>query len=503
MRNQACLIPFLPLLLLVLLALSSTPAEAAVAPLVLEAGVGLDTCYLDGISESVLCGTHEVLENPDDADGRRLTLHFAVIPARSRKIEPDPLFLLAGGPGQGALALAPVLDLQFDRVRRHRDIVLVDMRGTGSSNPLDCDLSLADDPSLGLGEDLASSRQRAEECLDGLDADPRFYTTALAIDDLDAIRARLGYETVNLWGSSYGTRAALVYLDRHPERVRSVILDGVAAWDHRYPLHTSRDADRALTLAFERCAADEACAAAYPDLAGRFEALLTQLDARPLDVTIASPATGETMEVTVTRDMVLGVLRGLLYLPEQVALLPRLLDRAIDGDLAPLLTVAETTRRWSVDTMSLGFTLSVLCSEDLPRYSDADASAANHDTVFGDTMTTAWGAWCDAWPRAAVPADWGQPRSHETPALLLSGQLDPVTPPAWGESALAHLPNGRHVVVPGAAHNTSHLGCVPRLLADFLDAGSADDLDAGCVDTIVPVPFLIARQATSSNGGVR
>ncbi|MEM7355712.1 MAG: alpha/beta fold hydrolase [Acidobacteriota bacterium] len=457
-------------------------------PLSNAAELALTPCRIDGVPEEVLCGRHEVYENRQAASGRKISLNIAVLPALSQQPAPDPLFLLAGGPGQAATDLGAVALSNFRKVRAQRDIVLVDLRGTGDSNALDCEF----DPGTlaGVsGEPLAP--EDFTECLDGLDADVRFYTTDLAIDDLDEIRAGLGYEQVNLWGGSYGTRAAMVYLERHPQRVRSAVLDGLAPYDIKLPLFYARDGQRALDLLLEDCASQASCREAFPTLGEDLERLLAELAGEPVEVAGRHPRTGEAMAITVTADDFASNLRNFLYTPRQASLAPFLIARAAGGDFAPYVAASFETQRWSLDSMSLGLTLSVLCSEDLPRISDEDVQVAVENTFLGRLPVDTWRQMCEPWPRGQAPTRADEALIFEAPALLLSGHLDPVTPPAWGDTVAQRFPDGRHVVVPGAAHNTLGSRCVQRLMADFIDAGSAADLDTSCVETVRRPPFVV------------
>src|ERR1043166_848090 len=193
------------------------------------------------------CGTLSVYENRQARSGRRINLTVVLLPALSADSRPDPLFFLAGGPGQGAAKMAPLVRQALRSVQRERDLVLVDQRGTGTSNPLDC---RNDNDSLrAINESDEVALDRLRRCLAGYDADVRLYTTPIAMDDLDDVRAYLGYERINLYGGSYGTRAALVYLRQHADRVRSVVLDRVAPTARALPLFTARDAQHALDKA--------------------------------------------------------------------------------------------------------------------------------------------------------------------------------------------------------------------------------------------------------------
>ena len=471
------------LLLLPALALAS-PERQAVRPL------KLSPCHLEGFREEVLCGALRVREDRTARAGRTIDIHVAVLPALRREMAPDPLFLLAGGPGQGARGYAPLVPVAFQQVRRGRDVVLVDLRGTGGSNPLDCDLG---DP-LDMFADVAMD---VSPCRAKLKGDPRFYTTEPAVDDLDDIRAALGYDRINLWGGSYGTRAALVYARRHPERVRSVVLDGAAPFEIRLPLHNAWGAQRAMDRLLADCEADPRCRAAYPGLRGELAALLAGLEERPATAAVRHPRTGRPLDLAITRGAFGSGLRGMLYTPAGASLIPYVVQVARRGDFGPFAAAALETAAWSTDTMSLGLTLSVLCAEDVPAITDEAAEARVRGTFLGRTEIDTWRRMCSQWPHASRPEGQERVQPLQVPALILSGGLDPVTPPRWGEAMKAHFPGARHIVVPGAGHNTSMTGCVPDLIAEFVAAGSAAGLDASCVRKIRRPPFVIDASGTA------
>ena len=467
-------------------------AALAMLPAASAAAVRLEPCRLEGLAEEVLCASHEVYENREAGAGRRIRLRLAVLPALSSRSAPDPLFLLAGGPGQAATDYGPLAVSAFRKVRAKRDIVLVDRRGTGESNPLDCQFDT--DLLAGLAGDSLSELDAAA-CLADLDADVRYYTTDLAMDDLDEVRELLGYDLINLWGGSYGTRAAMVYLERHGAHVRSVILDGVAPHAIKLPLYYARDGQRALDLLLADCARDPGCDTAFPRLEEQLEHLLSELAAEPRTAALAHPRTGEPIEVTVTAAGFAGNLRNFLYVPRHSSLVPWIVHRAAGGDFAPLVAASHQAMSWSLDTMSLGLTLSVMCSEELPRISAAETAQAGRDSFLGSLALDVWTGMCDGWPRGRLSAE--RTASSEVPALLLSGALDPVTPPSWGELALESFANGRHFVVPGAAHNTGGSRCVQELMARFIEAGSAAGLDGSCVQNIERPKFVVGLAGTA------
>ncbi len=465
--------------------------------------IGLEPCHLGAPGTSLRvaaqCGQLTVPENPDEPDGRHIDLNLAVVPALNRKPAPDPLFVLVGGPGQAATEVYALLHDAFSGINRDRDIVLVDQRGTGGSNPLRCPAD--DDPATGLGA-IADEQvlRQVTECRDALSAaaDLTQYTTPIAMDDLDRVRAALGYEQINLYGVSYGTRAALTYLRRHPDRVRSLVLDGVAPPDLPLGRDIARDAQRALDLIFARCADDGACHLAFPSLEQDFRDLGQRLTQAPVDVALDHPVTGAPTELALG-DVAFGQsVRLLSYAPETVALLPLLIRSAAEGgDYARFAALALMTFDQLEGSIAGGMSNSVVCSEDAPFFSAEEGQAASDGTYLGPKPARLLRLGCEVWPRAEIPNDQRQPVASDVPVLLLSGEADPVTPPANAEHAAASLPNSRHLVAPGQGHGVVARGCLPRVVADFIDSGTAEGLDAACVDELAAAPFFVDFTGTT------
>lgn len=450
----------------------------------------LEPCHVDGLAEEIQCGVHEVFEDRVSKSGRRLQIQMAVLPALRRRVDADPLFLFAGGPGQGARGLAGAAARYFRQVRRTRDIVLIDLRGTGDSAPLSCP-GAGDDLSLTLEEVTAQVRQ----CRDALTADARFYTHEESLADVDEIRERLGYHSINLWGGSWGTRAALLYALRYPAVTRSLVLDGAVPLDLDFPRTASADAQAALDRLLSDCAADRECAAAFPDPRGLLRDLESRLAAGPISTQLKHPRTGVPTAVRLQRDLIVEIVRGALYSPRDAAALLVAIRHAADGDFSPLAAQHLRTASWSFDGMALGATYAVLCSEDLPRTAGVDFAAAAHGSFFGTVYPDGWRARCRDWPAGPALQTNGHTRS-DAPALILSGEHDPVTPPRTGDAMARHFVSSWHTVVPGAAHNTSFSGCVPDLIARFIAQGGGADLDSTCVNRVA-----WPSAATSTAGG--
>jgi pimeloyl-ACP methyl ester carboxylesterase len=449
----------------------------------------LSPCWLEGLREPVRCGSLAVPEDRSNPSSRRIQIHFAVVAAASTTAALDPLFVLAGGPGQAGTSYAPFVTSTFRKIRARRDIVLVDQRGTGKSNPLDCD---SGDYDFSIASGSRRLSDTAKECLEKLKADVRFYSNFHAMEDLDAVRSALGYEKINLWGGSYGTRAALVYMRFHEDRVRVAILDGAAPFALRYPLHTAPDAQHALDQMFNRCEADEGCRSAFPRLRMELRDLLRRLGRASVRRKVRHPRTGNDQEVEISREAFVASLRGFLYVPEHTSLVPWVIHRATAGDFEPFVSLSLSLSDWSVESMKLGMTLSVLCSEDLPRIRQSEAARLAANTFLGTLMVDEWQSACSMWPIASLPPGYDAPLATKTPVLILSGAMDPVSPPHWGENVAASMPNSLHVVMRGAAHNVSPRGCVPDLMATFIAAGTARKLDATCVDRQQTPAFFVS-----------
>ena len=451
--------------------------------------IPLEECRLaSGVAAQ--CGTLTVYENRDTQTGRTIDLNIAVLPATgsSNVVEPDPLFLLAGGPGQAAVEAYPNAVFLFEEVNRTRDIVLIDQRGTGDSNGFVCD-NLTDDS---LPDDLPDEAavELLDACRESLtaQADLTQYTTDRFIEDLEEVRAALGYDAINLYGASYGSRAALAYMRRHPEHIRSAVLDAVAGPDLVLFRDMPRDGQHALDLLFDRCAADAACHAAFPNVRAEYADLLTRLE-EPQSISVAHPLTNEALEFRLTRDRLSQYVFNILYSAELQSLLPLLIHHAHEtGDFTPLiiqaLAVGESAGVYP------GLLYALTCSEDAPLIEPEDAADSQADTSFG-SFTANFEAICATWPRADVAADLRQPLQSDIPTLLLSGGADPVTPPAYAATVAATLPNSRHLVIPGYGHGVLAVGCMPRVVAQFIRDGSADALDTACLDELEPPPFFV------------
>ena len=447
----------------------------------------LESCRLPGIDAPAQCGTYKVWEDRAAKAGRRISIDIAVIAAKARAHEADPVMVFAGGPGQGAVSLASQVMPLFMRLNDTRDVVLIDQRGTGNSNPLDCD-DPADQPLQQLFEDALPEKVVAQ-CLSRLDADPRLYVTSIAVEDIDEVRSALGYDKVNLWGGSYGTRMALEYLRRHGDRVRTVVLDGVAPANMKLPLSFVADGDAALQRLIEACEGEARCRRVYPQLRDTIASVRGQLARRPVRAAIQDPRTGERETISVNENVFLSGLFRPLYVAELASLLPLGISAAAQGDFNPLLAQNLEFADDVAENLSIGMHLSVICAEDIPAITPADLAKLS-GSFFGRALVDDFIRACKLWPRGKVPADFYEPVRSEVPTLIFSGGIDPATPPRHGDQVAATLPNARHFVAPQVGHGVSLRGCAPRLVESFIRAGNARALDGRCLERI-PRPLFV------------
>jgi pimeloyl-ACP methyl ester carboxylesterase len=437
------------------------------------------------------CGSLRVPLDREHPKGGSIDLKVAVVPALNRRSTAPPMFLLAGGPGQSAMQVYVSLANAFARVNRNHAIVLLDQRGTGGSSPQSCDFpeewqQPADDP-------MPALRKATVECLAKLGPRVRFYTTSIAVRDLDETRAALGFEQIDLYGASYGTRVAELYMRRYPARVHAVILDGVTYPEQMIGVETPQDGERALNLIVTRCRQAPDCAAAYPQLQQDLDSLLQQFGPQKISMTIDDPNTGLPLQIEFNHKILSAALRFLSYSAMQASLLPALIHEGVHGRLRPLGAQSVMNARLIGDQLANGMQYTVICSEDEPFFAAANIDrTAMAKTYQGTELVDALHEICKLWPRGPMDADLHGPLHSDIPTLLLSGEADPVTPPADAERAAAGLTRHRHLVLQGAGHGQLASGCVPRLMADFLDSAAPDQLDAGCLDQQTPEPFFLS-----------
>jgi len=436
-----------------------------------------------------LCGTLSVTEDPSsDGTGQMVDLAFAVLPARNGQPLPDPVFFLAGGPGQAAKDVAPIMSRALRDIHRNRDLVFLDQRGTGGSNPLDCEFDQTEDALTNPDPDEAARQLLA--CAENWPADIRFYTTTDAASDMEQLRQHLGFEQINLIGGSYGTRLAQVYLKNYPGKVRAAVLDGVAPMRLALGAEHGPSLDRTLEAIIAHCQTDAACNNAFPNLDQAFDQLKREYDnwADGPEITVTHPRMGEAVELVFSRAVLATALRFLAYDPSSQMLLPYLIhEAATTGNPQRIASQALMITEQMSDALSIGLNFAVGCVEDFPRW-PTDTNVES--TLLGDSIGALYRAICPNLSVGVAPEGFSEPFTEDVPMLLLSGQLDPVTPPSYGDEVDALSINSRHLVAPGRGHIVITLPCMARIASEFIDQASSEDLDIACMDALGQEPYF-------------
>jgi pimeloyl-ACP methyl ester carboxylesterase len=457
-----------------------------------EPTIYLTPCLGAGAGVAELeCGELEVEENREAPNGRTVKLQIAVARSTSRTPKADPVFLLAGGPGQGAAALAPMILHKFDAIRSERDLVFVDVRGTGSSAPLACDVEDPEDLAevLGAGFDYAG----LADCLAAYDEnlDLRQYNSAAMADDLDEVRAALGYEQVNLLAISYGTALAQVWVRRHAEHIRSVVMDGAVPLDREILLQMPANTERALARVLADCRENAPCETSYPGLERKLTQVLEDLQSNRKLEEFAHPRSGERVRVDITREGFTQVLTAALYSDTTASLLPLMIERAYAGDYGPVAALA-LRKAWLSKTISMGLYLSVACAEQLHRMDEnSRRSAVSKLEVFDDHALEQLQQACARWPHAELSASDFEPVHTGIPTLMFSGRYDPVTPSGYADHLAASFSNSRHVIVEQGSHGIWHFGCAPDVMAEFFSTADPAAVDPTCFETLSRAPVFL------------
>uniref|UniRef100_UPI004048A90F alpha/beta hydrolase n=1 Tax=Shewanella baltica TaxID=62322 RepID=UPI004048A90F len=444
-----------------------------------------DTCYVEGVSDRLNCGFVTVPENPNKPDGKQIQVHYVVLPAVKNVNHEEALLAIAGGPGQSAIDNAAGFDAMLSKVRQQRDILLIDQRGTGRSNLLTCDEG-AQSP-LSFDDDNADTLAETQKCLAKIDADVTQYGSLNAIKDFEAVRQHLGYKKLHIYGISYGTRMAQLYMRLYPAHLATVTLDGIVPMQQSV-LEIGASIDRGFDLLFKDCQETAACHAQFPELKAEFDQVAASLAKAPVMENVYDPVTGEKTMLTITRGKFYGSIRMALYQANVRALVPHAIHQAAKHNFQPILGLYSLT----IDNagMAMGMHASVVCGEDMHRITPAMREQAQH-SFMGKTMLEGLEATCEVWKVPAVDDSFSEPISSDIPTLLLSGEIDPATPPSWGELAMEKLTNAKHFVAPYATHGVAYQSCANNLIADLVRSGSVKDLDGECLKKDVRRSFYL------------
>ena len=449
----------------------------------------LKPCYIgatgSGTSTAAECGQLSVPENRQNPN-KTINLNIAVIRSTSSEKLNDPLLLLAGGPGQGAVDTFAGIVRIFDSLLPLRDLVLVDQRGTGESNPLRCEVDPEDYEAL---SDMNSDAWKVwtKNCHQGLDADTRFYTTSEAINDLEAVREALEVEQWNLYGGSYGSRKALTYMKMFPASIRSVVLDAVVPQEQALGVEHEANLRSTLDKIFSLCEADEACQAAFGDAEQQLWTFLDQLKEEPIKLRIQNSSTGEFEDVVMTREYAVIAMRMFAYAPETMGLIPLMVSLANHGQPETMAAQAQMVMNSLNQGLNNALEMSVTCAEDVP-FMPKTTNTTN--SLFGDNLFELMHARCELWESNAVYPEFKNAVVSDIPTLLLSGEYDPVTPPKNAEKVMQTLSNAQHLVAKGQGHIIGNRGCMPKILTAFIK-DPATELETECMNDFRDFSFFI------------
>ncbi len=447
--------------------------------LLLQAGAShaadlLQPCRVDGFEQQVQCGQLLRPLNPAEAGGKQITIHFIILPAQDKAKVAEPVFLLAGGPGQSAINVARWMQVLFEKLQRRHDLVFIDQRGTGKSFALNC-VEENDLNAIGDAEYAVRAARKCQAELEKL-IDLRWFTTSLAMQDLDAVRAALAYNKINLIGVSYGTRAALEYERQFPAHVQRMVLDGVVQPEQMF---TGGDMQQALTQLFSDCARDERCRQAYPTLPQDWKKLLASL---PRTTQLTHPRLGYSQSAKVGREDVLGWVAQVLYSPVNSAALPRAIMQALQNNFNPLLALSGAGNLPNPGSIAYGMHFSVVCAEEYPPRGQPVVDD------FSVLQTSLYANVCAHWPHGPVAPEFYHVPVSQSAVLLLSGGIDPVTPPYHAQQVARELGTRvRQIVLEHSGHGMLQQACLADVATNFIDANTdqqALDVDASCVRQI-------------------
>jgi len=437
------------------------------------------------------CATLVVPLDYESPTGETIELKVAKLESRSKSPKTDALTLLAGGPGQSATESFPALAHAFHHIRADRDIILIDQRGTGSSHKLDCPHDENEDE-ISLLFDKAESEAASLACRNQLDVDPRFFSTSVAVKDLELLREKLAIPQWNIYGVSYGSRVGLHYLRRYPQSVRTITLDAVVPPDIILGPESAQAAQRSLIRLFDRCENNEGCRNAFPKLrTGTFE-LLERLKTKPVDIQYEDISTGQQRNIVFTDRHLAMTMRLMSYSAHGNAILPSMLYDAIDKNNFSSLARQAQLQMSSLDkALAGGMYNAVICTEDTPFVAKDIDRAPLDNTYIGSDLLDAMHSNCHGFSPGLLDDDFKSPVVSDTPALILSGTDDPITPPDYGERVVKHMSNGVHIVNENQSHMQAALGCIPKLMAEFINTASAAELPLDCLERLRAPAFFI------------
>jgi pimeloyl-ACP methyl ester carboxylesterase len=482
-----------PLLFVVLAAWSAAACGRATGEAAARSGaVTWESCGHLPVRDG-RCGRVTVLENRDQPDGRRISLWLVVLPAREPAPLPDPVFYLAGGPGQAATVILGDPSVVNGKLRDRRDLVFLDQRGTGGSNGLECDFygPPANAQSY-FDKFVPVDKVRACRAILSAKADLAQYTTDASVADLDEVRAALGYDRINLLGGSYGTRLAMEYVRKHDANVRAVVLQSPIPPSEPVPERFGQLAQQALDSVLDECGASPDCARAFPKIRDEAREVFARLRRGPVTATVVHPAVGRPTDVRVSHENIAEVIRYMTYVAGSASAVPQVLHQAFEGNYSP---IAQDLLRRRADGTFDALYLSITCAEDVP-FVRASAAEDDDGTYLTGYRVREQRAACAEWPRGAAPSWRGQPVRSDRPVLIMTGEQDPVTPASYGDLIAQTLPNSLQLRIPHSGHSPgglTGLHCLSQAIVDFIESGQTGAVQTGCVSAIVRPGFVVPR----------
>jgi pimeloyl-ACP methyl ester carboxylesterase len=464
---------------------ASTLAPAPIAP-ARPAPITLETCYIGNAIAK--CGTYRVFENRRTMQGRQIDLKIAVLPSTGERVEPDPLFYFAGGPGGAATNEAPLFKREFSELNKSRDIVLIDQRGTGGSNLMVCPQP---DKPFDIS-DAAALSAYAKACLSKFDADASWYTTRAYVDDVNEVRQALGYDKINISGGSYGGTVVQVYLQQHPETVRTALINNSTLLDYPIFENLAGSSQRALDLVFARCAKDEKCHAVFPDPMADLDAAFAQLNVQPMATSVVDSLSGQA--ITVTAALLAGVIHQMLLSADQAAKLPRLVHRlATEHDWEAVARIhASQILPQQRAAAGLVMYAVIRCAEPWAA-GRIDAVAEDSEASYAGEVQLAnaksFAQTCAVVPKPEPEALYGPTRKTDVPVLVLNAEEDPQNPPENVAQTAQVYPNSKVLFEPYRGHVTVNWVCLSNVYTEFITLGNVKDLKAECLSNVRPYAF--------------
>ncbi|MEM7097155.1 MAG: alpha/beta hydrolase [Pseudomonadota bacterium] len=436
------------------------------------------------------CATWARPLNYAQPDGDQIELFVTKLASTALEPATDAFTIINGGPGGSSIDLLVDLAQIIRLFTSERDVIVIDQRGTGRSSPLLCD-NITDSVDDFTTEETL---QLTQKCLEVLSHDPRYFTTTVAIQDLEALRQALGYEALSLYGVSYGTRVAQQYMREFPQQTRAVVIDGVVPPTQILGTEIAIHSQEALISAFTRCAESTACAAAFPDLEADFSTLQDTLRNNPVPLTLNHPVTGQPTEIELSYAHLMAYIRFALYAPEMTSLIPLVITQAAkEQNYLPIAANALRLIHNVTESINYGMHNAVMCTEDVPFFTEATIDKERMQASYiGMEMFDTLGAMCDVWPPGELHPDMKASLVSDVPTLILSGEHDPITPPTWGEAVKPGLKNSIHIIAPGQGHGTIARGCIPTLIKEFIEQPDPNALDTSCVKHLGASPFFVS-----------